>query len=151
MLDMVVASDGAGKTLQLVNDYIDVSRYNSIFIVDDGSHRVWCLQFAAEIRSNPKFVLIAPQRFDAWLRIKALTVMYAHMHDKLGYASMIRRYIMTDHFFVSFQKFLTFFVSAEHRQNESDIIGELVSHSISWEQGGNQTETWWNWNVTAWS
>ena len=146
MFDMVIASDGSGKTLELVHQFLDLEQYRSIFILDDHSHRVWCMDHAVKLQSSPKMILIAPRSFSVWTKIKLMTERYQDSQDKLGYASTIVKFIQKDNFFFSMKEFLCFYLTEERQDEEKDLLRGLSAFSLSWEMGGNQTATWWNWN-----
>ena len=144
MYDMVIASEGAGKTLQLVNDFINLSRYEAIWILDDAAHGVWCMDFVSNIQPQPKFILIKPERFMPWEFLDLLLMLKSLDVDQ--HAMYIMSVLEKDTFFSTLTGFIEFYVTGNVSVHEDMYRDVLASCSTGTVVADLHPFPWWGWN-----
>ena len=68
IFDMVVATHGQNKTLELIDNYYELSQYESIFIVDD-NFKGWTVDYFKYIGTKTKLISVIPKPFEPWRQI----------------------------------------------------------------------------------
>ena len=138
LFDMVIASDGAGKTLDLIQNFIDLGRYEAVWILDDAAHTVWCMDLIRRMLYPPKFIFIQPEAFRPWIGVS----------DEDINAALIRRILKRDHFFIGLHQFLSFYVIDGVSQCQDMYHNVLRSYTFGEERASSQPQWWWKWNTT---
>lgn len=149
IFDMVIATNFAGKTLELIEDYIDLGRYDAIFILDDGHHHVWCQDYVPRLPIGTHLVLIEPLAFEPWDRIRSwLQVLRLNGdHAKDTFAFEIKEILSRDYFFESFREFLSLYVGdGDIQMSVVQANRLLMQYCNGWHFGVNQPVAWWRWN-----
>ena len=143
--DMVIASHGAGKTLELIDRYIPLNRYESIFILDDSAHDVWCMEYVSRIRPLPQFVLIKPKEYIPW----NWNTQFIQRMDQLGRSTvnhMISNSLSVDGFCDAFIVFLESHVTGNHTNGVKRYEKALEVYSGNKSIAAGHPFPWWVWN-----
>ena len=136
LFDMVIANDGAAKTLDLVHNFINLGRYEAVWILDDAAHTVWSMALIRRMISPPKCIFIQPEAFRPWICLPD-----EHINE-----AQIRRILKRDTFFKGLYHFISFYVIDGISQQESMYLTLLGTLTFGEDRGA---QYWWKWNATA--
>ena len=143
--DMVIASHGAGKTLELIDQYIQLNRYESIFILDDGAHEVWCMEYVSRIRPLPQFVLIKPKEYTPWSWSRQIIERMSHSGRPV-LNRMIASSVGIDGFFDAFLVFLDSHVTGNYTSGVKRYVEAADLYSGNKTIANGHPFPWWVWN-----
>eukprot|EP01084_Bolivina_argentea_P071929 130664_1 len=146
IFDLVIASNGQGKSLELVHNIIDLETFKHVLVVDDDYYFVWCHQFLQDkfsLFKDTSITLISPRKF-AFLQ-----------HFVTAKTSDARRELMQtyykDRFFELFEDYLKL-IKSDCGQNICELMDWLWLNAIPQIYPGydhqNETNTWWTFKNT---